>query len=342
MEILKKERKMCLCCMQEHEVALVRYWDKTLFKEQEVEYEVICEYCELADEYFESDEMISTNTLAMKNAYRKKMNLLTTENICDIRKKYHISQAHLASLLGWGEKTITRYEGHQVQDVAHDTILRKINEDPEWFVSLLDMERGKFSVDVYTKYRDTALNLYETYQDSYLRKSIEAQYAKFNGNLECCGGMKLNLDKVIEVMRYLANSDNVDNLYKVKMMKLLWFVDALSYKRRDVSVTGLAYTALPMGAVPVAHKSIIELRGVVYKEVDFGDAVGYKFIKVSDVEYDHLTEEDRRIIDDVICICGKDTREQIVQRMHKEKAYTNTNQGDIISYQYTKELTMGV
>lgn len=28
-------------------------------------------------------------------------------------------------LLGWGGKTITRYESHQVQDKAHDTILKK-------------------------------------------------------------------------------------------------------------------------------------------------------------------------------------------------------------------------
>ena len=40
-------------------------------------------------------------------------------------------------LLGWGGKTITRYESHQVQDKAHDTILKKIDQDPEWFLSLL-------------------------------------------------------------------------------------------------------------------------------------------------------------------------------------------------------------
>jgi len=34
-----------------------------------------------------------------------------------------ISQSDLCLLLGWGGKTITRYESHQVQDIAHDTIL---------------------------------------------------------------------------------------------------------------------------------------------------------------------------------------------------------------------------
>lgn len=34
-------------------------------------------------------------------------------------------------MLGWGSKTITRYESHQVQDRAHDTILKKISHDPD-------------------------------------------------------------------------------------------------------------------------------------------------------------------------------------------------------------------
>lgn len=45
-------------------------------------------------------------------------------------------------------------------------------------------------------------------------------------------------------------------------MKLMWFADALSYKNRGVAITGLVYQALPMGAVPIGHDLIIELKGV--------------------------------------------------------------------------------
>lgn len=51
-----------------------------------------------------------------------------------IRSKYGISQTDLSTILGWGGKTITRYESHQVQDAAHDFILRKIDDDPECFL----------------------------------------------------------------------------------------------------------------------------------------------------------------------------------------------------------------
>lgn len=326
--------------MEQHEVALVKVLEENIYKGQKVQYEAVYEYCEFADEYFASETLISQNDIAMKNAYRKVMQLLTTDEIANIRKKYSISQADLASLLGWGGKTITRYEGHQVQDVAHDTILRKLDSDPEWFLHLLEQERGDFQTITYERYRDKAVELFEKYQDVYLRKTIEAQYAKFNGSISYCGGIRLNINKVIEVMRYFANSQDVSNLFKVKMMKLLWYVDALSFKRRGVSLTGLAYTALPMGAVPVAHKLIMDLQGVEYEEVDFGDAVGYKFVRTVEKKQEYLTDEDIAIIEDVIRICGKDTKEQIVQRMHSEKAYRETVPGEIIKYQYAVELSV--
>lgn len=314
--------------------------EENVFKGKKVEYKAVYEYCEVTDEYVASDNQISQNDMAMKNAYREVMNLLTTNEIGDIREKYNITQMDLATLLGWGGKTITRYEGHHVQDVAHDTILRKLNEDPEWFVYLLEQEKMKFPITVYERYRGNALKLFEKYQDSYLRKSIEAQYAQFNGSEECCGGIRLNINKVIDVICYLANSQGITNLFKVKMMKLLWYVDALSYKRKGVSMMGLAYNSLPMGAVPVAHKTLMELQGVAYEEVDFGEAVGYRFIKNPKVKYEYLSKEEMSIIDEVVRVCGKDTKDQIVRRMHSERAYEKTPFGAIIKYQYAKELSI--
>lgn len=49
----------------------------------------------------------------------------------------------LCTLLGWGGKTVTRYESHQVQDKTHDSILKKIDQDPEWFLSLLEDVKDK-------------------------------------------------------------------------------------------------------------------------------------------------------------------------------------------------------
>ena len=43
-------------------------------------------------------------------------------------------------------------ESHQVQDKAHDTILKKIDQDPEWFLSLLNDVKSNLSIESYQKY----------------------------------------------------------------------------------------------------------------------------------------------------------------------------------------------
>ena len=43
----------------------------------------------------------------------------------------------------------------------------------------------------------------------------------------------------------------------------MWYADALAYKKRGAAITGLVYQALPMGALPVGHNSIIEFKGSV-------------------------------------------------------------------------------
>ena len=340
MEIINRVKKLCVCCMEEHEVSTVRLLDHSTFKGRKVSYIATYEYCDNADEYWESDESISENNIALKDAYRTASGLLTSKEICEIRRKYGISQTDLSILLGWGGKTITRYESHQVQDVAHDTILRKLSSDPEWFLSLLKHNRDKLSDVAFKKYYMTAVQLFEDSQDTYLRKSIIAQYAKFDGDSNICGGTALNIDKLIDVIAYFCNSHKVTSLFKVKLMKLLWYCDALSFKRRGCSMTGLAYTALPMGAVPIAHKSIVDLKGIEFDEIDFDEGTGIRFKAVPHIKYTNLTEEDIAILDDVIGLFGSFSKNQIVSKMHSERAYKETAPYDIIQYQYALELSI--
>ena len=340
METIRNEHKLCLCCMEEHEVSYVRVKEVNVFKGIQVEYDAFYEYCDVADEYFSTDNLISENDVSLKNAYRKKMGLLESNQICSIRQKYGISQSDLAILLGWGEKTITRYESHQVQDAAHDVILKKLDSDPEWFLSLLKNNQTKFSNSTFKKYFETSSKLYEDTQDDYLRRTIVAKYVRYENHPDCCGNTKLDLDKVIEVICYFANSDKVKNLFKVKLMKLLWYSDALSFKRRGHSITGLVYQALPMGAVPIQSDLIIDLNGIDYEEVLINDHSAYSFTSNSRKEYTHLLDDDINVLDRIITVFGSSNKEQIVAAMHKETAYTETKLKDIIHYKYACQLSI--
>lgn len=148
MEIIRSEKKLCMCCMENHEVKTVLINTNNIFKNVPVNYQAECFYCENTQETYEEEYQTKANDIRMKNAYRKKMGLLTSDEIAAIRQKYGIAQSDLCVLPGWGEKTITRYEGHQVQDKAHDSILKKIRQDPEWFMSLLEDTKTTFSPDL--------------------------------------------------------------------------------------------------------------------------------------------------------------------------------------------------
>ena len=340
MNIIRKEKRLCTCCMEEHEVSIVSLTDTAVFKGVTVEYEAISNYCDLADEYYESEEMMTANDMAMKNAYRSKMGLLTTDEIIAIRSKYGISQTDLCILLGWGRKTITRYEGHQVQDNAHDSILKKLDSDPEWFLDLLEKAESQIAPESFSKYQAAAIQLYEASKDNYLRKAIQASYARFAGKGNFTGNTALTLDKVLDSIRFFANSKNVTSLYKVKLMKLLWYADALSFKRYGHSITGLVYRALPMGAVPIAYESIVDMNGIEYEEVEFDEGTGCHFIPSKNQEYPSLTDDDISVLDAIIAKFGKYPKNAIVNAMHDEVAYTETAKGDIIQFKYAKELSL--
>ncbi len=93
-------------------------------------------------------------------------------------------------------------------------------------------------------------------------------------------------------------------------------------------------------AVPIAHKALIDLKGVHYEEDEFPEGSGYRFVRTPDREGDCLTSKEKDILNKVIQVCGKDTKEQIVTRMHQETAYKKTLLGDVISYQYALELSV--
>ena len=326
--------------MEEHEVQIITILEKNVFKGVPVEYYAEYHYCSQTGETYADERQISTNDIAMKNAYREKMGLLTSHQISAIRTRYGISQSDLCLLLGWGRKTITRYESHQVQDIAHNTILRKLAADPEWFLLLLKAEKESLSSASYKKYFEAGITLFEQDHDQYLKSAIRAKYARFLHNPEANGGKELSLDVVADMIRYYANSVHVASLYLVKLMKLLWYGDALSYKRRGYTISGMAYRALPMGAVPVAYGSIIDLSTIHYEEVEMGEGTGYRFLPSEDKEYMHLTTEDREILDAVINRFGKLPRNEIVDTMHKEDAYTETAPHDIIQFKYAKTLSL--
>lgn len=114
---------------------------------------LICAECnkEVWDENIEKE-----NEIIVFSEYRKKMHLLFPEDIKAIRKKYGLSQASFSKLLGFGEKTITRYENGSIQDICHDNLIR-LMEDKKAFFTIWE-ERKSVLTNTENKKIEAAFN----------------------------------------------------------------------------------------------------------------------------------------------------------------------------------------
>lgn len=176
MKILFSEQRLCTCCMKEHKIDTVEIKEKITFKGISVNYNAVYEYCSYTDELSETEAMIRANGLSVKDAYRKEVGLLTSNEIKSIREKYKVSQKEFSEILNWGMATITRYENHQIQDRAHDDFLRKINSDPKWFLDILERSKDRISPKMYLKYFN---NAYE----QYIKKDNPYSYSFISTNV---------------------------------------------------------------------------------------------------------------------------------------------------------------
>ena len=336
MKKIKSEKRLCLICMEEHDVQIVILKDTEEYKGEEVSFDATYEFCDRADEYLETEDMIKANSLAMKDAYRERAGLLTSSEIIAIRDMYGVSQKDFSEILDWGGATITRYENHQVQDRAHDDVLRMIESDPKWFIQMLRRAEGRISDKAYRKYLQVASEQFRNKRNQYLMDSIHAIYANFSDE-KITGGVELNLNKVIEVINYYALK--VPSLHKVKLMKMLWYGDSLSYKKRGKSITGLVYSALPMGAVPKGYEQILELDGVEYETVLYDyDNPGIRFYPTEGFSIQKLTTSEIEILDLIIAEFGHMNSQEIIEKMHEEVAYKFTDRHCIIPFSYAKQL----
>lgn len=115
--------KFCDCCGKDVETKIVEMNESYPIHGEDIAVDtrvMVCKEC--GTDLFNKD--LDNATLVMVyNEYRRRHKLLLPEEIKSIREQYGLSQRGLSRLLGWGDKTIYRYENGSLQDRAHDTIL---------------------------------------------------------------------------------------------------------------------------------------------------------------------------------------------------------------------------
>ena len=266
--LIEKVKIDCPFCNKEHILEKRKRDTVGIVKGKQINFEeeyFLCNITETDENEFVTAKMMDENLLKARDEYRKKHDLLTSTQIKEIREKYKLTQAEFSFLLGVGEVTITRYESKSIQEEAYDKLMRLIDKDALLALDYLERNKSKFK-DV--KFRKIENNIKEVInKDTYNYLNIQEIYTKYieyEGKSICNGFKEIDIDKIESVLKYVAQRMN--NLYKVKLMKILWYIDFIYYKNHKKSMMGLVYSHQRMGALPIGFDEIIKLPSIIIDE----------------------------------------------------------------------------
>lgn len=339
--IIRKVHISCPLCGKTHQLEERKRPASIIIKGDEVTYEEHFYFCRDTKEgknEFTTGPMENENLQNARNSYRIKHGLLTSDEIISIRENYGLSQVDLARLLGWGEATISRYESRAIQDEAYDTMLRLVKDNPLQALEFLKKNREKFSPSKQHEIRSRIIEQLDTHGKEFLTRQIfEGEYVNFEEPSDANGYTALNIDKIETVISYFA--ENVANLFKVKLMKMLWYADALSFVQNQRAMTGLVYRHEPMGALPIGHYSLMNLENLnVREEISRSYETMLHIYPAENADYSLLDDSERAVLDAVIARFKTCRAAEIVEYMHEESAYKKTAPGAIIPFRLAGEI----
>jgi transcriptional regulator with XRE-family HTH domain len=266
--------------------------------------------------------------------YRKKHSLLQPEEIVDWRKTHHLTQGEFAKLLGIGIATLNRYENGSLQNESHENLLR-LAMNPSNLLKLIEKSEGVFSETKKKKLLEALRKSEEIISslDDVLISLGDTEKNSLNGF------RKLDLAKLHNAVLFFSR----DGVLKSKLNKLLFYADCKYFKEYTLSITGLRYAHLPYGPVPeyyASHYASMLSTGIVeFMEEQYPNGYVGELIKaVKEPDLNIFSPSELRIMASVLEDFKKYTATEIQNSSHKEKGYQLTKNGEIISYEYAKEL----
>jgi len=113
----------CIECNEEREAVLKSTNIVHEIKGESIEINVEVPHCVICGTPLSDLDIEESHFMQALNEYRRRRQLLLSEEIKAIRELYGLSQRAFARALGFAEATINRYESGAVQDDVHNTLL---------------------------------------------------------------------------------------------------------------------------------------------------------------------------------------------------------------------------
>ena len=132
---------ICIDCSKKFDIAPVFEPEEYEIKGKKIVIKAEKANCPCCGEPLVNNAADSRNFEKVYRAYRKEENLLMPEEIKQIRLQYGITQVGFSKILGFGDKTIARYENGALQDTAPNNLIL-LMKDEKNFIKLWNARKN--------------------------------------------------------------------------------------------------------------------------------------------------------------------------------------------------------
>ena len=332
-------RRYCDECGKEVETKVVTQKECYDVCGEQIEVDAQVLVCADCGEELFCEELDSATLVSAYNEYRRRHKLLLPEEIKKIREQYGLSQRSFAKLLNWGDKTICRYENGSVQDKAHNSLLLFLRNPKNMRTYLMENE---IAIDEKQKIR--LLDTVEKLENNAEYRAERVFFEKIFSKVPCeeNGFKGFDYEKLCAMVLFFAHKS--PELLKTKLMKLLNYSDMIYYKENGVSMSGLRYAHLPYGPVPENFDILfgrMSIDNIAYIEVIYENGYEkHQVIPEKAIPDNILSAEELEVLERIYDKFKDFGSVEISNYSHKEKGYSATKQGEIISYSYAKDIQL--
>lgn len=141
---------MCPECEDEREVEYGTKEETLSIRKENIDVISKVFYCPTGDHFFSDIEDDEEKIQFAYREYRKRKNILQPEGIKELRDKYGLSQQDFSLFLGYGAKTIARYEAGAIPDDAHNSFI-KLMQDTNSFITHFNNFKNNLSINLSKK-----------------------------------------------------------------------------------------------------------------------------------------------------------------------------------------------
>lgn len=299
--MVNERLQFCIECRKLTGYKIIRRPCIHSIKGKEYSFNIAAAVCEECGKDVYLPGLMDNNAKSIDEQYRKIEKLVSIEDINTLLEVYNIGKAPLSLALGFGEITITRYIQGQYPSLEYSNIIREVLTDPTHMMSCLNKNKNKIGETAYKKAYKAALDL-ENLIDSVSEK------------------MLITISYIFE---------KVKEVTPLALQKMLYYVQGIfmvSYGKPLFDEECLAWMHGPV------YEKVYEM----FKSFKYNPIEDKRFIIFKD-RFQKLTEEEKRVIDNVVNSFGMYSGKTLEEITHKEAPWADVYNGDNICG-YTNEL----